>query len=79
MKLYLITAKNATNEAAKWAGSQAEAASVRKEFISEGYKRVEMDTLDVDVPTNKEGLLGFLNVLAVNPSLAAASEKLTAA
>ena len=79
MKLYLIIAKNATSEAAKWAGSQAEAASARKEFIAEGYKRAEMDTHDIDVPTNKEGLLQFLNLLAVSPSLAAASEKLTAA
>lgn len=79
MKLYLITAKNSTSEAAKWAGSQAEAASTRKELISEGYKRVEMDTHDIDVPTNKDGLLRFLNLLATSPSLAAASEKLLAA
>ena len=79
MKLYLITAKNATGEAAKWAGTQSDAAAARKAFIADGYKRVEMDTHEIDVPTNKEGLLGFLNLLAASPSVLAASEKLTAA
>lgn len=62
MKLYLITA---TTEDSKthviWGGSQAEAASARKEMLARGATRKDLKTYEVDVPTNKEGLLQFLN------------------
>lgn len=45
----------------RWSGSQADAASTRKEFVGMGFKRAEVNTVEVDVPTNKAGLLEFLN------------------
>jgi hypothetical protein len=45
-----------------WVGSQGDAAKVRKGWVSdEGFKRTQIRTEEVDVPTNKEGLLAFLN------------------
>jgi len=58
MKLYKITARN---EATTWAGSQTEAAKARKEFMELGYKRADLDTQDIDIPTDKVGLLNWLN------------------
>lgn len=62
MKLYLITA---TTEDSKthviWGGSQSDAASARKEMLARGATRKGTRTFGVDVPTNKEGLLQFLN------------------
>jgi len=62
MKLYLITA---TTEDSKthviWGGSQSDAASARKEMLTRGATRKKTRTFGVDVPTNKEGLLQFLN------------------
>lgn len=62
MKLYLITA---TTEDSKthviWGGSQTEAAGARKEMLARGATRKDTKTYEIDVPTNKEGLLQFLN------------------
>jgi hypothetical protein len=58
MKLYKVTARN---EKTNWVGSQADAAKARKTFTDAGYKRAEIDTDEHDIPTNKEGLLGWLN------------------
>lgn len=72
MKLYKITAKTTRNidvssdfKSTKWAGSQTEAAKARKEFMDRGFKRAELDTQDVEVPTNKDGLLNWLNLNCV--------------
>ena len=48
----------------KFVGSQAEAAAARKVFTDSGAKRKDIESVEVDVPTNKEGLLAFLNGLA---------------
>lgn len=62
MKLYLITATTEAPETQViWGGSQAEAASARKEMLARGATRKDLKTYEVDVPTNKEGLLQFLN------------------
>ena len=66
MKLYKTTTTRTANEAdvdngVRWSGSQADAATDRKTFVSAGFKRVEVDTVEVDVPTDKKGLLAFLN------------------
>lgn len=46
----------------KWSGSQAEAASQRKYFNSNmKIPRDSIHTDEVDVPTDKKGLLNFLN------------------
>ena len=64
MKLYRITAANGTTaevEHVIWAGSQADAAKARKELGGHGYKRADIETEDVEVPTKKEELIAFLN------------------
>lgn len=62
MKLYRISG-NSDKQRVIWAGSQSDAAKARKELIADGFKRAELLTEDIDVPTNKEGLLDFLNGL----------------
>lgn len=64
MKLYRISAtQDAEVKEVVWVGSQSDAAKARKELIEDGFKRAELLTEDIDVPTNKEGLLDFLNGL----------------
>ena len=83
MKLYLVTAEVDVSEDgtkfdrhAIWSGSQAEAASARKELTARGARRKDIKTTDVNVPTDKEGLLRFLNLMTTGPTVAAAAEKL---
>lgn len=67
MKLYLITENTESpNAHVIWAGSQAGAASARKEMLARGATRKDTKTYEVDVPTNKEGLMQFLNDLGNN-------------
>jgi len=66
MKLYKITASGwptseAPDSGIHWVGTQADAASKRKQLVADGYKRAEVYTDEVDVPTDKAGLLAFLN------------------
>lgn len=61
MRLYKTTASNGDGIQTRWAGSQAEAATNRKAFVGMGFKRAEVETEEVEVPTNKTGLLEFLN------------------
>lgn len=60
MKLYRTITSTADPKEA-WAGSQAEAASQRKAFNQSGVRRDDIVTVEVDVPTDKKGLLEFLN------------------
>ena len=60
MKLYRVSA-NSDVQKAVWVGTQSDAAKARKEFLADGFKRAELSTEEVDVPTNKEGLIAFLN------------------
>jgi hypothetical protein len=66
MKLYKIRAvdpketddsKNETH----WVGSQSDAAAKRKELVSSGFARKDIETFEVDYPTDKAGLLAHLN------------------
>lgn len=63
--------------------SQAECASARKELTDRGVKRKDITTAEVDVPTTKTELVGFLNMLLNKPTpsegvlLVAAHYKLT--
>lgn len=77
MRFYLIHAKNSDAEKSVFVVSQADAASARKELVGEGFKRADVTTTEVDVPTDKAGLLNFLNLMATSPSVAVASERLT--
>lgn len=60
MRLYRITA-NETALPSVWAGSQAEAAAARKLLVDQGAKRKDLVTEEIEVPTNKQGLIDFLN------------------
>ncbi len=64
MKLYKITAtkEDAKDDFTRWVGSLTSASATRKDLVSaKHYKRDNVNTFEVDVPTNKEGLLNFLN------------------
>jgi hypothetical protein len=65
MKLYRITVDSERNADFRpiWVGTQSDAGKTRKELVADGFKRAEITTDEVDVPTNKEGLLAFLNGL----------------
>ena len=58
MKLYQTIGENG-EVTARWAGSQADATKHRVALKKEGHKSVE--TQDIEVPTNKTGLLEWLN------------------
>lgn len=62
MKLYRVSG-NADFQKTYWVGAKSDAAKVRKELVADGFKRAELLTEEVDVPTNKEGLIAFLNKL----------------
>lgn len=76
MKAYLVTAQSGDNKQAAWAVSQTEAAGLRKRFLSEGFKRAEMQTHDINVPTSKGELIEFLNILCSGPDMVASTMKL---
>lgn len=65
MKLYRIVAasEKGADIITRWVGTQSDAAKTRKELVADGFKRAELSTEEVDVPTNKEGMLEFLNKL----------------
>ena len=76
MRFDLIHAKNSDTEKSVYVVSQADAASTRKRLVDEGFRRADITTTEVDVPTDKTGLLSFLNLMATSPSIAVASERL---
>lgn len=70
MRLYKITATidHPTDDdtrvlVTKYVGSQSEAATTRKELLDQGATRKGTETFEVDVPTDKAGLMAFLNDL----------------
>ncbi|NQW81312.1 MAG: hypothetical protein HQ445_09080 [Polaromonas sp.] len=70
MRLYKISTaasnfddSNAHLPSTVFVGSQSEAASARKLLIERGATRKNIESVEVDVPTDKAGLLGYLNGL----------------
>lgn len=65
MKLYKVVASSTRDDqptvVKTWVGTQSDAAAARKARLAEGFKRAELDTEEVDVPTNKQDLLVWLN------------------
>lgn len=62
MRLYKTTANADESTLVRWSGTQADAASERRIFNS--TKKIPRDSItteEVEVPTNKQGLLEFLN------------------
>lgn len=80
MKLYMITAESlddgGLDPEVRWAGSQTEAAGVRRALGGAGFRRAEIATHDVEVPTSKGPLIEFLNDLSSGPSVMVSTRKL---
>lgn len=79
MKTYLVYTNTADSEleaSAKFVGTQADAAAERKRLGAVGWHRKEITTAEIDVPTDKSGMLSFLNTLLAGPSVVAALESL---
>jgi len=69
MRLYKIVAPVSKVDGAPsnmiiWAGSLTEAAKARKEVAAHGATRKDTETFELDIPTNKDGLLAWLNANA---------------
>ena len=80
MKTYLVytnVADAELNASAKYVGTQSDAAAERKRLGGLGWHRKELTTVETDIPTDKQGLISFLNVLLSGPSVIAALESLT--
>lgn len=76
MNAYIVTASNGVDKKANFAASQTEAAGLRKSFLADGFKRAEMQTHSIDIPTGKGDLIEFLNLLVEGPDVVAASQRL---
>lgn len=69
MRLYKISAAIESKDLSdavlriRYVGSQSEAVAARKALLELGAKRKDIDSLEVDVPTDKAGLMAFLNQL----------------
>lgn len=58
MRLYKVSAPD---QKSKFLGSQAECVTQRKVLLDAGVKRKDMTETTVDVPTDKAGLIQWLN------------------
>lgn len=69
MKLYVTTyiddETSPPGYLATWSGTQAQQKLDAKQAKTEGMRRIE--TLSVDVPTDKAGLLAWINERGVRP------------
>lgn len=65
MRLYKITAAAVIGAElpakTQWVGSKAEGVQARKALAEEGYRRKDINEVEVDVPTTKTELLAWLN------------------
>ena len=63
MRLYRVTANRSGHAATKFVGTRADVAKAKDEFAEKYGVRRNADTSfeEVDVPTDKAGLLAFLN------------------
>lgn len=71
MRLYKISAIRSADSNSElpdseinWVGSLADASAKRKQLALEGWSRKEIETQEIDVPTDKAGLMAYLNCLA---------------
>lgn len=66
MRFYKIVAKNPADDSlpdseTKWVVSKADGVAARKALYDAGWRRKEVEETEVDVPTDKAGLLTWLN------------------
>ncbi len=86
MKLYIVEGQVDVSEdgtkfekVTTYCASQSECASARKSLTDRGTKRKDIITAEVDVPTTKAELIGFLNKVVNHGTLVVAADyKLTA-
>lgn len=64
MKFYVT---QAPNNPPQWTASQGDAAPARAQLTKQGIPRAQVTTDEYDVPTDKKGLLKWLNDPAVRP------------
>lgn len=72
MRLYKITAsyvatdanKDVVTNAQQFVGSKAEGVQFRKTLMDDGARRKDITEVEVDVPTDKTGLINWLNANA---------------
>lgn len=68
MRLYKISVSEETDDGTPfmrqhYVGTKADGVAYRKQLVEEGFRRKDIEEVEVDVPTNKEGLIAFLNSL----------------
>lgn len=63
MRLYKIKAAGNGDALTKtiYVGSKAEGVTERKKLYDEGFARKEVTEVEVDIPTDKAGLIAWLN------------------
>ena len=65
MRFYKIVAKNSADESltdkTQWVVSKSDGVVARKALYDAGWRRKEVEETEVDVPTDKAGLLAWLN------------------
>jgi hypothetical protein len=65
MNLYLVHGQvftdNSQRPITEWCGSQAEANAIKKKFLGGGVDKKSIKIEPIDVPTDKAGLIAFLN------------------
>jgi hypothetical protein len=69
MRLYKITTTDTSKTGIRknethWVGSKSEGVAVRKQLAEEGWVRKEITEVEVDVPTDKTGLIKYLNMVS---------------
>lgn len=72
MRLYKITASYTKTDADKgdvttftqFVGTKSEGVMVRKDLMTDGARRKDIEEAEVDVPTDKTGLIAWLNANA---------------
>jgi hypothetical protein len=66
MRLYKIVASNPSeanlpDTETVWVGSKSDGVEARSKLYSAGWRRKEVEETEVEVPTDKAGLIAFLN------------------
>ena len=65
MRLYRTTGRGEDKPAwVIWTSSEADAGKARHKMTADGLHRKDVETVPVEVPTDKLGLIAFLNGLA---------------
>ena len=73
MRAYVVTAsvpaEDEDEDFKQYAGSQSDAAAIKRKLFEDyrdsGLKRGSIETSEVEIPTNKAGLISWLNENAV--------------